>query len=779
MLHLPGFQDFEGGQNAVGAPVHTTGAGFGRMRGIDAGAGAAILGGMPRPDSAASSAAAPDAVRGQVERVTFHNEETGFAVLRVQVRGRRELLTVVGSVASVAPGEWIMAEGRWVQDRERGRQLRADRLETQPPDSREGIERYLASGLIRGIGPVYAKKLVERFGEKVFEVIETQSGRLQEVGGIGAERRRAIKAAWAEQRVVREIMVFLHAHGISTARAVRIFKTYGEEAIARIRSDPYCLARDIPGIGFLSADKIAATLGLAGESLLRLRAGLAHALDVATGEGHCALPEAALVDAAAKLLAADADRLREALEAEVARGALEREDIGGETLIYAPALRRAEIGIAARVGAMLARGEAGYPAIDGDRALAWVQERTGKILAPAQAAALRLALARPLAVITGGPGVGKTTLLNSVLKILRAKNVRCVLCAPTGRAAKRLAESTGLEAKTIHRLLEPLPGGGFRRDEQTPLEGDLFVMDEVSMVDVPLFARFLRALPPRANALLVGDPDQLPSVGPGLVLRDLIATVPCARLDVVFRQEGGSAIVEAAHAINAGHLPELAGEGRDFFFVEREDSAAALETLLELVARRIPARFGLDPLRDIQVLAPMNRGTLGVRNLNARLQAALNPARADGRDEVERFGVTYRAGDKVIQTRNNYDKNVFNGDIGRIEHVSAEDREVRVRFDERVVGYEFGELDELDPAFAITVHKSQGSEYPCVVLPLAMEQFLLLQRNLLYTGLTRGRQLVVLVGQKKALATAVRNHAVRARCSGLLARLSAETAKED
>jgi exodeoxyribonuclease V alpha subunit len=420
---------------------------------------------------------------------------------------------------------------------------------------------------------------------------------------------------------------------------------------------------------------------------------------------------------------------------------------------------------------LAARRSPGYPPIDFERALAWVQEKTGKVLAASQVRALRLALEHGLAVITGGPGVGKTTLLNSVLKILRAKNVRCVLCAPTGRAAKRLAESTGLEAKTIHRLLEPAPGGGFRRDENAPLEGDLFVMDEVSMVDVPLMARFLRALPRSGNLLLVGDPDQLPSVGPGLVLRDLIATVPCVKLDVVFRQEGGSAIVTSAHAINAGHLPELAPDGRgDFFFIDRETPEETLDTVLELVRSRIPAKFGLDPLRDVQVLAPMNRGTVGVRNLNGRLQAALNPARPDGM-EVERFGVTYRAGDKVIQTRNNYDKDVFNGDIGRVERVVAEEREVRVAFDGRVVAYDFGELDELSPAFAITVHKSQGSEYPCVIVPLAMEQYVLLQRNLLYTAVTRGRQLVVLVGQKRALAAAVRNHDVRERCSGLLDRL--------
>lgn len=720
----------------------------------------------PSPDAA-------DGLRGQIERVTFHNEETGFAVLRVKVRGRRELASVVGSVAAVAPGEWITAEGAWVTDREHGAQFRANRLETQPPDSREGIEKYLASGLIRGIGPVYAKKLVEKFGAQVFDIIENQSARLQEVGGIGAERRRAIKQAWADQRVVREIMIFLHAHGISTSRAVRIFKTYGAEAIERIRTDPYCLARDIPGIGFASADLIAERLGLAGDSLLRIRAGLQHALDKATEEGHCALPRRSLVEAATKLLAVSEACAEERLAAEIQRGALEAERIDGEERIFLPAMRQAEIVIAERLGRLGRHSDPGHPPIDFDRALAWVQTQTGKTLAACQGRALRLALTSRLAVITGGPGVGKTTLLNSVLKILAVKSVRCVLCAPTGRAAKRLAESTGLEAKTIHRLLEPRPGGGFRRDENAPLEGDLFVMDEVSMVDVPLMARFLRALPPRANLLLVGDPDQLPSVGPGLVLRDLVATAPGARLDVVFRQEGGSAIVEAAHAINAGRLPEAAGEGADFFFVERDTPEETLATVLELVQTRVPAKFGLDSRRDIQVLAPMNRGMLGGRNLNAALQAALNPPRADGM-EVERFGVTYRAGDKVIQRRNNYDKDVFNGDVGWVERVDAEERAVRVRFDERTVGYDFGELDELAPAFAITVHKSQGSEYPAVILPLAMEQYLLLQRNLLYTAVTRGKRLVVVVGQKRALASAVRNNAVRGRCSGLLTRLRKE-----
>lgn len=706
--------------------------------------------------------------------MTFFNEENGFAVLKVKVRGKREPVTVVGSLAAVNAGEWLAAEGRWVQDREFGQQFRAELLQSTPPNTREGIEKYLGSGLVKGIGPVYARKLVARFGEGVFDIIERHSARLEEVAGIGPERRRRIKAAWAEQKVVREIMVFLHAHGVSTSRAVRIYKTYGENAIEEVRANPYTLAQDIPGIGFRTADQLAQKMGVPHDSVLRACAGLSHVLLEATRQGHCALPTAALKDETGKLLLVQEGIIETALTRTLVEKQLTRETVAGEDLVFLPALRQAEIAVAARIKKLAALPPA-YPSIDFEKAAVWCEQRTGKALAPSQRAALRQALGSRVLILTGGPGVGKTTLVQAILMVLRAKKVRCQLCAPTGRAAKRLGEATGLEAKTIHRLLEVEPGrAGFIRNATHPLRCDLLVVDETSMVDIVLMHHLVEALPAHASLLLVGDVDQLPSVGPGMVLRDLIESgaAPVARLTEVFRQAAHSRIITNAHRINQGLMPETdeAGPDSDFYFIERQEPERIVETLVELVKNRIPKKFQLDPFRDIQVLSPMNRGSLGVRELNVRLQAELNPPRPE-EPSVERFGWQFRVRDKVLQTENDYDKDVFNGDIGQVVNIEPEERELTVRFDQREVRYDYGELDELTLAYAVTIHKSQGSEFPAVVIPVATQHYLLLQRNLIYTAVTRGKRLVVLTGQGKALALAVRNQRTEGRFSGLRARL--------
>lgn len=710
-----------------------------------------------------------------IERVTFFNEENGFAVLKIRSRGHRDEVTVVGSMPSANPGEWLTAEGQWVRDRQFGLQFQADLINSTAPTTREGIEKYLGSGLVKGIGPIYARKLVEKFGEKIFDIIENYSARLEEVEGIGYKRRHVIKAAWAEQKVIREIMVFLHSHGVSTSRAVRIYKVYGENAIEEVRKDPYTLARDISGIGFKTADQIAQKVGIPHDSVLRASAGLEHVLSTATGEGHCALPVELLKQEAGKLLLVNDQLIETALERTLQQHLVVREQIGEEDFVFLPNLKRAEEVIAEKIRS-LCGSHSVYPPIDLEKAVAWCEGKTGKALAPTQRQALQEALTRRILVVTGGPGVGKTTLVNAILLILRAKKVRCLLCAPTGRAAKRLSETTGLEAKTIHRLLEVDPGkGGFTRNEARPLECDLLVVDEVSMVDVPLMHSLLRALPSHASLLLVGDVDQLPSVGPGMVLRNLIESgiVPVARLTEVFRQASGSRIITNAHRINEGlmpALPEKTSAESDFYFLQRDEPERVVETLVDLVKKRIPGRFKLDPLRDIQVLTPMNRGSLGVRELNASLQAVLNPPNPDS-PNVDKFGWNFRVFDKVIQTENNYDKEVFNGDIGQVVGIDPAERELTVQYDQRQVKYDFNELDELLPAYAITIHKAQGSEFPAVVIPLATQHYMLLQRNLVYTAVTRGKKLVVLLGQLKALQIAVRNNRTERRFSGLLARL--------
>ena len=718
-----------------------------------------------------------DQLSGTVERVTFHTEDTGYSVLKVKVKGRHEPVTVTGKVPLIHEGEVIKAEGEWVNVAEYGRQFKAEQIETTAPNSREGIEKYLASGLIEGIGPVYAKKLVEKFGEEVFEVIEQNSARLQEVPGVGKKRRIEIKSSWEKQKSVREIMVFLHRHGISTGKAVKIFQQYGANSMETVAQNPYQLARDIHGIGFKTADGIAQRTGIAPDSEARLRAGLFHLLLAAGSEGHTALPHDILLTKATELLGVPVELITIVLAAAVASTELRQETIEDTVLIFPPHLARAEEEIARRLQ-KLAALPAAYPAMEAEKALTWVQRNTGKELAPGQAEAVRQALTRRVLIITGGPGVGKTTILQSILRILSAKGVQPVLAAPTGRAARRMSDSTGLEAKTIHRLLEFAPGGeGFKKNASSPLTGDLFVLDETSMVDVALMASFLRAVPETGHLLLVGDVDQLPSVGPGTVLKDLIdsGTLPVARLTEVFRQAAESAIIKAAHSINEGKIPWVAKPappGCDFHFIERDTPEAIAETIVHLARERIPQAFRMDPIQDIQVLCPMNRGLLGTGNINQLLQEALNPPGDWTKPECERYGLTFRQGDKVIQTRNNYDKDVFNGDIGRITGIQADPLEVLVEFEDgRQAVYESGDVDELRPAYAITIHKSQGSEFPAVIIPVSTQHFVMLQRNLLYTGVTRGRRLVILVGDPKALGMAVRTVGAAKRWGGLRHRL--------
>jgi exodeoxyribonuclease V alpha subunit len=677
-------------------------------------------------------------------------------------------VTVVGHAAVISAGEWIMASGQWINDRTHGQQFKARFLRTSAPTSADGIERYLSSGMIRGVGPVYAKKLVRAFGESVFDVIETSPDRLREVDGIGPVRAANILAAWAEQKAVREIMVFLHSHGVSTARAVRIFKTYGADAIQVMTDNPYRMARDIRGIGFKSADAIAMKVGIEKTAMVRVRAGISYALSEAMDEGHCGLPTDELVPLAEKLLEVPQQLIRTALELELQEGTVIADQVGETACAFLAGLHRAERTISDRL-MRLANGTLPWPWIDPDKALPWVGKHIGFALADSQIAAIRLALMSKVLVMTGGPGVGKTTIVKAILRILAAKGTGLLLCAPTGRAAKRMAEATGFEAKTIHRLLEVDPrSGGFRRGDDNPLDCDLLVVDEASMVDVMLMQALLRALPDKAALLIVGDIDQLPSVGPGQVLADIISSraVPVVRLTEVFRQAARSRIITSAHRINQGLMPDLssAGTDSDFYFVSVDDPATAVSRIIELAKTRIPKRFGLDAIRDIQVLCPMNRGGVGARSLNIELQAALNPA---GDRKVERFGWTFAPGDKVMQIENDYDKEVYNGDIGTIDDVDSNAGEVAVSFDGRSVTYGFGELDMLVPAYAATIHKSQGSEYPAVIIPALTQHYAMLQRNLLYTGVTRGKRLVVLVGQKKAVAIAVRNVSGRRRWSKL------------
>ncbi len=736
---------------------------------------------------------------GVIERITFHNIDTGYCVLRVRARGQRDVVTVVGAMQHPIAGEYVEAAGKWITDRQFGLQFKADNLKATPPHTSEGIVKYLGSGLVRGVGPGFARRIVDVFGDKTLEVIDQSPTFLSQVKGVGPKLIEKIRDSWREQQAVRSIMVFLHSNGIGTARAVKIYQAYGENAIEVVTKNPYRLSTDIWGVGFQTADALALKLGLPRDSPFRAQAAVRHVLGEAQSDGHVGLPEELATQAAEALTQIPPDGIRDAVEQlritdEIVRDsvALVTKDTGydpdeaagmpgDEHLLYLKPLFLAELGVARQLAA-LAKGAHPLRTADHTAALGWAEQKMGITFADSQRAAVTEAVSHKLMVVTGGPGTGKTTIVRAILEIVSAKSLRVLLAAPTGRAAKRLAESTGREAKTIHRLLEFDPGlGGFRRGKENPLDVDVLVVDEVSMVDVVLMNQLLRAVPPFASIVFVGDVDQLPSVGAGSVLADLIESkvLPVARLTEVHRQAGASWIVRAAHAVNHGEQPESAPAGKgDFYFVEADAPEAVIDRIRQAVTTRIPAAFGLDPLKDVQVLTPQVKTELGVLNLNRVLQEALNPPRP-GVAETKKFDTTFRAGDKVMQVRNNYQREVFNGDIGRVAAIDAVEQVVTVDFDGKPVDYDFADLDELQLAFAISVHKSQGAEYPAVVVPVSTQHFVMLQRNLLYTAITRGRKLVVLVGSRRALWRAVTTADTRRRFGLLRWRLRAQLAAAD
>jgi exodeoxyribonuclease V alpha subunit len=746
-----------------------------------------------RPDG--ELAAGDTTLEGVLESVTYTDEETGWSVVRVEVEGRRGPVAAVGNLAGVRPGECLRLSGRWERDRRFGEQFRVTSYLPVAPATLVGMERYLASGLIKGIGKVMAARLVKAFGLETMEVIERTPERLEEVEGIGPARRALIGAAWSEQRAVRQVMLFLQSHGVAPAHAHRIWRQYGDAAIAVVRENPYQLAEEVFGIGFRTADTIARSLGLPPEAPRRLEAGLIHALVESSEAGHVYLPRGELMQRAAELLQVGPEPLGHAVDELDRRGLVRAEPLPGNEDGGAPAqpvylarLFAAETAAAELLGAILGAGAAAAR-LDVEAELQRFEGEWGLALAGPQREAVRRALAGHALVITGGPGTGKTTIINAIVRILEGAGERILLCAPTGRAAKRMEEATGRPARTIHRLLEFNPRRNeFDRNGARRLEADLIVVDEMSMVDLPLFGHLLKAVPAGCRLIFVGDVDQLPSVGPGNVLRDLIRSgaLETVALTEIFRQAEASQIVVNAHRVNSGRLPQgpglpeapatapaaglptplLAGPS-DFHFIPREEPEAILDAVKRLVRHEIPQRLGVDPLEGIQVLTPMHKGLLGTVSLNAELQGLLNPRG----EQVGRPGRLFRAGDKVMQIRNNYELEVFNGDLGRIAEADPEAQEVTVLFEGRPVVYSYADLDELVLGYACSIHKSQGSEYAAVVIPLHTQHYALLQRNLLYTGITRGRRLVVVVGSRKAAAIAVRNNRVRERHTRLAERL--------
>ena len=720
---------------------------------------------------------------GQIERVTYNDAESGYAVLRIAVKGYPDLVTAVGTIASPAVGEVLNMRGVWIEHPKFGSQFKIMEYKSFAPSSVKGMEKYLGSGLIKGIGPSIAEKIVSLFGADAFEILDSHPERLIEIEGVGEKKAAAIHEAWLEQREVRGVMLFLQSHGIGTGYALRVFRHYGSASVRVLEENPYRLAIDIFGIGFMTADKIASGMGFSRESPLRIRAGVLHVMNELTREGHVFVPVEELTASAAEILSVSSEvvekgiedaRLNQELIIEWYTDADKKDDCA----VYLPAFHYAEVHSAKNLCSILSSPFNGQYA-DPEVVIPWVQRELGISFAGRQTEALKTALSSQVMVITGGPGTGKTTLIKAIMKIRSARGFKIMLAAPTGRAAKRMTEATGHEAKTIHRMLEytgsTMSGGDFMRNETNPLDCDLLVVDEASMIDQVLFHHLLKAVPKGSSVIFVGDVDQLPSVGPGNVLKDIIdsGVCPVVHLNEIYRQSRESMIVVNAHRINSGEMPFLDERGEvsslsDFYFIEESDPDKALEIITRLVTLRMPQKFGLDPVRDIQVLTPMHRGSVGTARLNLELREALNTCQGS---KVLRMGRTLQEGDKVMQIRNNYEKDVYNGDIGTVVRIDGEESRVIVEMDSGRVSYDFSELDELTHAYAVSIHKSQGSEYPAVVIPIMTQHYMMLQRNLLYTGITRGKKLVVVIGTRKAVAIAVKNDKTRKRYTRLAERL--------
>lgn len=705
-------------------------------------------------------------LRCVVERITYQNEDNGFCVLKVRAKGFNDLVAAVGSMAAVNVGSVLLLSGEWKVDSKFGRQFAVSAWEEKLPATVMGIERYLGSGMIKGIGPKFARRIVEKFGTDTLDVIEQTPDRLIEVDGIGQRRVTAIKKAWEDQKEVKNIMLFLQEHQVSTTHAVKIFKTYGGESIAVVKENPYRLADDIWGIGFKTADAIAMKMGFAPDGAYRCRSGLLYVLNEFANDGHCYAPREELLQKAVAMLEIGKEKLSETIDRMCADNDLHLEE---PDRLYLMPFYHSEKGVARSLRTIM-HTETPAPVSDLEKQLADAERESGIQYDDIQRDAIEKAVESKVMVLTGGPGTGKTTTTRGIIALLAARGDEMLLAAPTGRAAKRLSEATGMEAKTIHRMLGYSPTGGYEKNEDAPLEGDALIVDEASMIDVILMHNLLKAVPPSMKVILIGDADQLPSVGAGNVLRDIIASgaAPVVRLNTIYRQARTSNIIMNAHRINKGEFPVLrGGKQSDFFYIEEDDPEKIPGLICGLCAKRLPGYYSVDPIQGIQVLSPMQRGGTGAANLNTLLQEALNP----GTLSLSRGGTNYRLGDKVMQVRNNYDKEVFNGDIGVVSAVDLEERELTVLYDGAPVVYDVSELDELVLAYATTIHKAQGSEYPIVVMPFTMQHYMMLQRNLLYTGVTRAKKALVLVGTKKAIGYAVRNNTVIQRYTGLVERL--------